>query len=510
MDKTETMIEYCQNRIQMRMYLKIKPEITVKIRKIEGPDSKGHYKIEQNQWNIIEPSEFWRGEGYFNRMIRALEEEYSQLYRDTDRNVPFSAYLIEPIVMFGSSAMKISGGFNWVIMGMLKTGEKYCAILDVEVRPLLRRCGLMTLMKHVEIKLAKREKCDFVHTWHVSDNPDFNAAIVPGLKRGFILYHGASEDGEEYEDRGCIHLRYYFDRIKRRNVRVLFKDGREFISPDDNSAIINYLESCPDKYTGRTIRRIEEYGQANTKVKSKKTKLITENAKGESDKQLIFIAEGSVGFEYTRQRNTYRVGDTLSFCPCILIDRYVKSDHNVAYMNHVIYNIYEFNFKPISMVNIDHPDGTAQQHYVLEISSRLRLLHTIRKINKRRCLEIDVWYRGYGRLSIYDHRDSVYSKAPSLMKDILSKGKLVGVSGDLLQRDFSIKYSKQVERFRYGKDVYCAEDALEWFGYYRDLDEFKTNVSSYLKTPVEYKSTDSPDTVGYSPNLIFCIEIITQ
>ena len=510
MDKTETMIEYCQNRIQMRMYLKVKPGIAVKIRNIEGPDSKDHYKIEQNQWNIIEPSELWRGEVYFNRMIRALEEEYSQLYRDTDRKVPFSAYLIEPIVMFGSSAMKISGGFNWVIMGVLKTGEKYCAILDVEVRPLLRRCGLMTLMKHVEIKLAKREKCDFIHTWHASDNPDFNAAIVPGLKRGFILYRGASDDGEEYEDRGCIHLRYYLNRMKRRHVRIEFKDGKEFISPEDNSAIINYIESCPDKYPGRTIRKIEEYGQANTKVKSKKTKLITENAKGESDKQLIFIAEGSVGFEYTRQRNTYRVGDTLSFCPCILIDRYVKSDHNIAYINHVIYNIYEVNFKPISMVNIDHPDGAAQQHYALEISPRLRLLHTIRKINKRRCLEIDVWYRGYGRLSIYDHRDSVDRKQLSYMNDMIIQGKLVGITDDLLQRDFSTKYSNQVKQFRYGKDVYCDEDALEWFGYYRSLEEFKTNVSSYLKNTVELESTDSPETVGYSPNLIFCIEIITQ
>jgi hypothetical protein len=491
------------------MYLKVQPDITVKIRNIEGPDGKGHYKIEQNHWNILEPSEFWRGEGYFNRMIRALEKEYSQLCRDTDRNVPFTAYLIEPIVMFGSSAMTISGGFNWVIMGALKNGEKYCAILDVEVRPLLRKCGLMSLMKHVEIKLAKREKCDFIHTWHASDNPDFNAAIVPGLKRGFILYRGASKDGEEYEDRGCVHLRYYLDPTKRRHVRVKFNDGKEFMSPEENSAIIHYLESRPDKYPGRTIRRIGEYGQANATVKRKRKKLTTENALGEAGKQRVYIAEGAVGFEYTRQRNTCRVGDILSFCPCILIDHYVKSDRDVSCMNHVINNIYEFNFKPVSMVNFEHPDGTTRQHYVLEMSPGLRLFYTTREIKQNLCLEVEVWYKGYGRLSICDHRDSAYNKSPAHMKDMLTEGKLVGISEDLLQRDFSTKFSNEVERFRYGKDVSCDEDALEWYGYYRDLNEFKTNASTYLKNPVEFESTDSPDAVGYSPNLIFCVEIMT-
>lgn len=510
MNKTETMIEYCRNRIQTQMYLKVPPEITVKIRNIEGPDNKGHYKIEQNQWNIMEPSEFWRGEGYFNRMTRALEEEYPQLYKDTDRKIPFSAYLIEPIVSFGSSAMKITGGFNWVIMGALKTGEKYCAILDVEVRPLLRRCGLMTLMKQAELELAKREKCDFIHTWHASDNPDFNAAIVPGLKRGFILYRGANGDGEEYEDRGCVHLRYYRDRKKRRHVRVEFNDGKEFMSPEENSAIIHHLESCPDKYPGRTIRRIGEYGQANTKVKRKRKKLTTENAPGEAGTQRIYIAEGSAGFEYTRQRNTYQVGESLSFCPCMLIDHYETSDEDVPYMNHVINNIYEFRFKPVAVVPVQEPDGAKRQDHVVEIFPGLRLLHGSLTENQRHCLKIDQWYKGYGRLSIRDHRDSLDYKATKHVKELVTKGHLVGITEDLLQRDFSTKYSHQVNQFRYGKDSFCDEDALEWFGYYRDIDEFRKNVYSYLENPVELESTDSPEAFGHRRNLIFCIDVIVQ
>jgi hypothetical protein len=506
MKKTESILEYCRNRIQKKMYLQVKPDIAVKIRNIKGPNRGGHYKIEQNQWNIIEPSEFLREEEYFNRIKGSLEEEYPQLFKDRDRKVPFSSYLIEPIVTIGSSAMTISGGLNWVVMGVLKNGEKYCAILDVEVRPLLRRCGLMTLLKHVEIELARREKCDFIQTWHSSDNPDFNAAIVPSLKRGFVLYHGPIKDGEDYEDRGCVHLRYYFDRMKKRNVRVSFKDGKEFISPGENDGIINYLENCPDKYPGTTISKIDEYGKTNTKFKKGKTKLITENVKREPVKKRIFIAEGSVGFEYTRQRNTYRVRDVLSFCPCVLIDHFAKSKEDVPYMNHVINNIYEFQFKPISVIHVKQPDGTTRQDYVLEMLPSLKLLHTTREINQKHCLKVGQWYKGYGRLFICDHRDSLNGKASKHVKELVTKGELVSILNDQLQEDFSHKYANQVKRFRYGKDVYCPEDALEWFGYYKNIDEFKKRVSSYLENPVEYESTDLPDAVGHSHNLIFCID----
>ena len=87
---------------------------------------------------------------------------------------------------------------------------------------------------------------------------------------------------------------------------------------------------------------------------------------------------------------------------------------------------------------------------------------------------------------------------------------MIGISDDLIQRDFAMKYSHEVENYRYGKDVYCDEDALEWFGYYKDLKKFKTNISSYTMNPVEYESTDTTVPVGYSPILIFGIEIIKQ
>jgi hypothetical protein len=73
-------------------------------------------------------------------------------------------------------------------MGTLKSGEKYATIKDVEVRPMLRGCSLMTLMTHAEMELAKESDCDFIHTWHSKVNPSFLAAVVPELEAGFIAY----------------------------------------------------------------------------------------------------------------------------------------------------------------------------------------------------------------------------------------------------------------------------------------------------------------------------------
>lgn len=498
MKNTESIIEYCQNRIWRRMCLKVTPDVSVIIRKFEGPDDRGHYKIQPNAWNIIEPSEFWRGERSFNNVKGRVEEEYPQLFKDTDFNIPFSAYLIEPIVFTGSSATKISGGFNFVIIGVLKNGEKYCAAVDVEVRPLLRRCGLMTLMKHAEFELAKREKCDFIQTWHWSYNPDFNAAIVPSLKKGFILYHGHSGNKKAYEDIGQIHLRYYFDRLKRRNVQVLLKNGKEFMSPEENSAIINYLESCPDKYPGRTIRRIEEYGQAKTKVKRKKNKPITDNVKGEPVKQRIFISEGMAGFVYTRQRNTYRTGDVMSFCLSVKIDHCEKSNQNEHYIKHVFANIYEFHFKPISMVHAEDQLMGLVDNYIFETSIGLRLFYATSL--QRMChLKIDQWYKGCGTLSIGNHRDDIYDKAPSLIKGALTTGKLVSISKRLWDEDIRNKYQKQVKRLNYGKGVY------------RDMGEFKLDVlSSCMKKTVEFESTDLPDPFYNHTELLFGIDITPQ
>jgi hypothetical protein len=263
MNMKSEIIERCRGKIQEKLDLRDLPEITISVRHFDGPDCRGHYRLPAHKDHVDEPAEIMRDSRWFDKVIQQFKEAYYYLPHNTRKDIPYEVYLIEPLICLGNAV--IAGGLNWVIMGILKSGEKYAAIMDVEVRPMFRCCGLMSLLKQAEMDLAKREKCDFIQTWHLSDNPDFNAAIVPSLKRGFILYHGNSKDLEDYEDRGCIHLRYYFDRIERRNVRILFKDGKEFRSPEDNSAIIRYLEICSDKYPGRMIRKIEEYRQTHKK-----------------------------------------------------------------------------------------------------------------------------------------------------------------------------------------------------------------------------------------------------
>ena len=177
--------------------------------------------------------------------------------------IPYEGYLIEPLLRLGNAV--IAGGLNWVIMGTLKNGDKYGAIKDVEVRPMLRECSLMTLMTHAEMELAKERGCDFIHTWHSRENTTFLAVVVPELEAGFMFYRGDVKDGEEYEDAGCLHLRYYFDQEKDRNVPVLFKDGKESKSPGGNPDIIHHLMRFK-KYPGREIKRIGEYKRSFSKL----------------------------------------------------------------------------------------------------------------------------------------------------------------------------------------------------------------------------------------------------
>jgi hypothetical protein len=506
MMRNSNVIEYCQNRIRRRLHLGILPEILIKIRNFAGPDSYGHYKIQPNDWNIIEPAELWCKTGYFKKVIGEFAREYHQLSRDTNWRIPLTSFLIEPIISLGSSSMQISGGFNWLVMGVLKSKEKYCAVLDVEVRPLFCKCGLANLLKHAELELARQQSCDFIQTWHWAGNQHFNAAIAPGLKSGFTLYRGNSHDGEVYEDRGYIHLRYYFDKTKKRSVEVKTKDGKTFKSPDDNFAIMDYLEAFPHQYPGRMIQSIEEYSKAKPMTRIKTSKRIAKNDKGGPDRQRIFIAQGAAGFEHTRQRNTYRIGNNISFYPILQIDHFKKSGQTKPCLKHVIYNIYEFCFKVEAVQRTKDTEGMMRNDYILELPPNIKVCcHDWKKENN---FIVDQWYVGYGRLAIGDHRASTFAKPPSHVQDIAIAGKLIGISDDLLQRDFFTKYAHQVKRFRYGKDVYGDEDALEWFGYYRDFEKFKTNVSSYKMNPVEYESTDSHEPgQGYSPKLIFCIEI---
>lgn len=254
-------IERCRGKIREKLDLRDLPEITIHVRRFDGPNRCGHYRLPENKDHVDEPAEFLRDSRWFDKVIQQFKENYYHLPHNTRKDIPYEVYLIEPLIRLGNAV--IAGGLNWVIMGILKSGEKYAAIKDVEVRPMLRGCSLMTLMTHAEMDLAKESGCDFIHTWHFHDNPDFLAAAVPELEAGFMFYRGDARDGEYYEDERCVHLRYYLDREKMKNAKVHFKDGKVFESPGDNTEIIHHLrvfvKNNPGKLPGKEIMNIQEY-----------------------------------------------------------------------------------------------------------------------------------------------------------------------------------------------------------------------------------------------------------
>jgi hypothetical protein len=263
MNMKSDVIKSCRGKIQEKLDLRDLPEITIHVRRFDGPNRCGHYRLPWHKDRVDEPAEHMRDSRWFDKAVQQFKENYYHLHHNTRKDIPYEVYLIEPLIRLGNTV--IAGGLNWVIMGALKSGEKYAAIKDVEVRSMLRGCSLMTLMTNAEIELAEETGCDFIHTWHFNYISDFVAAVVPELKAGFMFYRGAARDGEYYEDEKCVHLRYYLDRrkMKMKNARVHFKDGKVFESPRNNTEIIDHLRvfvsNHPGKLPGKEIISIEKY-----------------------------------------------------------------------------------------------------------------------------------------------------------------------------------------------------------------------------------------------------------
>jgi GNAT superfamily N-acetyltransferase len=240
-------------RIKEKFGLKNPPKVTVKSRPFIR-NASGRYKLDAAGVDIHVSSESFLPKGYFDSAIGTFRDTYRQLWKDTQKGSHLKLCLMEVYVTLGKVDMP--AGYNWLITGVLKTGERYCAICDVMVWEIFRGCGLMTLLKREEIEWARQRKCDFIQTWHAAENPDFNSAIIPSLKKGFVLYHGL--DDEEFEESGCINLRYYFERRKIHNVQVLFRDGEVLQSPRQNGSIIDHLLKFK-KYPGKSILQIKDF-----------------------------------------------------------------------------------------------------------------------------------------------------------------------------------------------------------------------------------------------------------
>ncbi|MEA3429284.1 MAG: hypothetical protein U9Q84_08800 [Thermodesulfobacteriota bacterium] len=246
----------CAEKIRERLGLEDIPQIEIIERPFRKLKNSTRYKLEESK-GIVESAEYYCKENYFDSSVTDFRSEYRQLSHDTDNSKPFDIRLIEVRVKLGT--ITTSAGFNWIIIGNLRDSTKYCAIICIYVRELFRLCGISTLLKMKEIQLAGGNGCSFIQTYHVNDNPDFVAAIVPGLRNDFLLYHGKKAGGEQYEEDGYIHLRRYFDNEKHYSNVTIQETSGTIISPDQNAVIIDFLSKTKKKYPGRIIKKIESW-----------------------------------------------------------------------------------------------------------------------------------------------------------------------------------------------------------------------------------------------------------
>lgn len=244
----------CAEKIRERRGLKDIPQIEIIERPFRKLKNSKKYKLEEPK-KIVESAEYYCEENYLDKPVAKFRNEYRQLSRDTDNSKPFDIRLIEARVKLGT--ITTSAGFNWIIIGNLRDGTKYCAIIYICVRKLFRGCGISTLLKLKEIQLAEENGCHFIQTYHKNNIRKFISAIVPSLNEGFLLYHGEDTGGEQYEEDGFVHLRKYFDNEKHySNVTIQGSSGT-LVSPEQNAVIIDLLNETERKNPGRIIKKIE-------------------------------------------------------------------------------------------------------------------------------------------------------------------------------------------------------------------------------------------------------------
>jgi hypothetical protein len=252
--------DVCAKRIQERLDLAHPPKIMLWQRKVEGVEPGArHFRLAPEE-DVVEPliedyeiEANDKGEYVYNPAA-LLKDEYPGLYFHSKKS--YAVFFYEVMVKIGD--MNISAGFNHLIVGTLKNGSRFMAVLSVFVREMFRGCGLYSFLKKVEMHKAKDHSCAFVQTWHASDNPHFLDAIIPSLKRGYTLYHGSDDGVEDYENEGYVHLVYSPGSIDVRSEVEIRGCDEIFHSPNENNLIIDRLIGIKEKGVnpGQAFNRI--------------------------------------------------------------------------------------------------------------------------------------------------------------------------------------------------------------------------------------------------------------
>ena len=241
--------DVCAKRIQERLDLAHPPKIMLRQREVESLTHGGQDFRLAPEEDVVEPliegyeiEANDKGEYVYNPAA-LLKDEYPGLYFHSKKS--YAVFFYEVMVKIGD--MNISAGFNHLISGTLKNGSRFMAVLSVFVREMFRGCRLYGFLKKVEMHKAKDQCCAFVQTWHASNNPHFLDAIIPGLKKGYTLYHGSDDDVEDYEEEGYVHLVYSPGSIDVRS-EVQIKGYDDLCSsPGENNRIIDRLIGIKEK-----------------------------------------------------------------------------------------------------------------------------------------------------------------------------------------------------------------------------------------------------------------------
>lgn len=222
------------------------------------------------------------------------------------------------------------------------------------------------------------------------------------------------------------------------------------------------------------------------------------------------MASDMLTFNPGSSRKIFRAGDIIKFYPQIQINDYNSSSSEEPYLQHVIYDIYRFRFKPIARYfNNEHESKYKNcYHYLIEIFPDLKLFCFNWANPYQSYLKIGQWYEGHGQLrncgNAAEYNECI---SPLIMKGIFRTGKLTGIYENLLWRDFRKDTSHKIKHFRYSEDVYGYEDVLDAFGYDKNLEKFNVNISRYKEDATVFNSTDE---IPAGAAVTFCVDILDQ
>ena len=218
----------------------------------------------------------------------------------------------------------------------------------------------------------------------------------------------------------------------------------------------------------------------------------------------IHMASAMLTFNPEKTLKIFRVGDVLQFYPQIGIDYYSSCLMEEPCLQHVIYDIYKFRFRPIARYFNDIHKSC--YHYLIEIFPDFKLFCFNWTKPYKSYLKIGQWYEGHGQLRNCGNASECNENiSPLIMNSIRRTGKLTGIYENLLWHDFNKDMYHKAKTFRYGEDCCCYEDVLDGFGYSKNLEEFIANTSACKERYIAYNSTE--ELPEYS-NIIFCVDIL--